>query len=200
MNSTIEPQEDSAMESAPSAEEARRGFLASLVATIAGAVVAIFPTAAGLTMFASPLLRSSRSTGPESTGKPFRRVASVDSLPPDGTPVQVPVIADLVDAWNSEPNQPIGAVYLRRLADGSVKCFNAICPHAGCFVGFAAERKAFQCPCHTSSFNLDGDIIQPSPSPRAMDELKVDAEKLSQGEVWVQFLSYLPGKHDQVEK
>jgi menaquinol-cytochrome c reductase iron-sulfur subunit len=114
--------------------------------------------------------------------------------------VQVPVVADLVDAWSSEPDQPVGAVYLRKLGDGTVQCFNAICPHAGCFVGYAQERKVFQCPCHTSSFTLEGEIIQPSPSPRAMDRLEVDEDKLKQGEVWVRYVSYLPGKHDRVEK
>jgi hypothetical protein len=33
-----------------------------------------------------------------------------------------------------------------------------------------------------------------------MDALDVDADKLKQGEVWVRFVNYLPGKHDQVEK
>lgn len=127
-------------------------------------------------------------------------VASVDSIPSDGTPVQVPVIDDLVDAWNKLPHQPIGAVYLRKAADGTVACFNAICPHAGCFVAFAAERKVFQCPCHTSAFTLDGAVIQPSPSPRDLDALEVDRQRLAQGEVWVRFTSYLPGKTEQIEK
>ena len=108
-------------------------------------------------------------------------------------------MADLTDAWNREANQPIGAVYLRREGD-KVLCFNAICPHAGCFVGYAAERKVFQCPCHTSSFELDGQRIMPSPSPRNMDELAVDPEKLKAGEVCVQFVNYYPGKEDREEK
>jgi menaquinol-cytochrome c reductase iron-sulfur subunit len=126
-------------------------------------------------------------------------VASLAAIPADGTPIQVPVIADLTDAWNREPNQPIGAVYLRREGD-QVVCFNAICPHAGCFVGYAADRKVFQCPCHTSSFTLDGERIMPSPSPRNMDELKVEADKLKSGEVWIEFVNYYPGKEDREEK
>lgn len=109
------------------------------------------------------------------------------------------MIADLTDAWNREPNQPIGAVYLIR-KDDSVQCFNAICPHAGCFVSYANDHQLFQCPCHASTFQLDGSIISPSPSPRAMDELDVDPEKLKEGEIWVRFVNYLPGKHEQVEK
>jgi menaquinol-cytochrome c reductase iron-sulfur subunit len=183
----------------------RRNFLAAAAATLCGLIVGLFPFAAGLFVFLDPVLKRKRGAGAAGGDagaeeqRSFRRVATLDALPADGTPVQVPVIADLTDAWNREPNQPIGAVYLRREND-KVTCFNAICPHAGCFVGFAADRNVFQCPCHTSSFQLDGQIIQPSPSPRAMDPLEVDPEKLKQGEVWVQFVNFYPGKEHREAK
>jgi menaquinol-cytochrome c reductase iron-sulfur subunit len=171
--------------------------LAAVAATVIGAVVGLVPFAAGIATFLDPLRRKTHSGDGED--RPFRRVASLDMLPTNGTPVQVPVIADLTDAWNRQPNQPVGAVYLRRTDEG-VECFNAICPHAGCFVGYAAERDLFQCPCHTSSFQLTGERIMPSPSPRDMDKLDVDEAKLKQGEVWVQFVNYYPGKEHREEK
>jgi menaquinol-cytochrome c reductase iron-sulfur subunit len=181
-----------------SVDPPRRNVLAAIVATVVGAFVGLVPFAAGLATFLDPLWK--RKKGGESAGdRKLIRIASIDALPTDGTPVQFPVIADLTDAWNREPNQPIGAVYLRRQADG-VACFNAICPHAGCFVGYAADRKIFQCPCHTSSFQLDGERIPPSPSPRNMDALSVDADKLKAGEVWIEFVNYYPGKEDREEK
>jgi menaquinol-cytochrome c reductase iron-sulfur subunit len=169
-----------------------------VAATIIGAFIGIVPFAAGLATFLDPLLRRKKG-GESGDGPKPLRVASLDALPADGTPVQVPVIADLTDAWNREANQPIGAVYLRREGD-NVTCFNAICPHAGCFVGYAADRHVFQCPCHTSSFQLDGHRIMPSPSPRDMDDLSVDPEKLKSGEVWVQFVNYYPGKEHREVK
>jgi menaquinol-cytochrome c reductase iron-sulfur subunit len=182
----------------------RRGVLAGLAAVVIGCLVSLIPLGAGALVFLDPILKrkSKPPAGGEGNddGRPFRRVATVEALPPDGTPVQVPVIADLTDAWSREPNQPIGAVYLRKLADGQVECFNAICPHAGCFVGYSADRKVFQCPCHTSSFELDGQRILPSPSPRDMDGLAVDAEKLKAGEVWVQFVNYYPGHEEREAK
>lgn len=178
----------------------RRNILAALAAIVVGAVVGFVPFAAGLATFLDPLLKRKMNGADAGEAKrPLRRVASLASLPADGTPVQVPVIADLTDAWNSEPNQPIGAVYLRRSGD-KVECFNAICPHAGCFVAYAADRKLFQCPCHTSSFQLDGQRIHPTPSPRDMDPLAVDPEKLKEGEVWVEFVNYYPGKEHREEK
>lgn len=186
----------------PAADTPRRNLLVASLAVICGGIVGLFPFAAGLALFLDPILRR-KSGGAAAGGKderPFRRVATVESLPADGTPVQVPVIADLTDAWNREPNQPIGAVYLRRTGEQKVECFNAICPHAGCFVGYSPDRKVFQCPCHTSSFQLDGQRILPSPSPRNMDALNVDPEKLKAGEVCVQFVNFYPGKEHQEPK
>ena len=186
--------------SPPPAQPPRRNLLVAGLAAICAAIVGLFPLGAGLLVFLDPILK--RKGGGQTGGqgeRPFRRVASVEALPADGTPVRVPVIADLTDAWNREPNQPVGAVYLRKTAQG-VECFNAICPHAGCAVGYATDRKVFQCPCHTSSFQLTGQRILPSPSPRDMDGLKVDEEKLQAGEVWVQFVNYYPGHEEREAK
>jgi menaquinol-cytochrome c reductase iron-sulfur subunit len=173
----------------------RRNVVAAMFAVMIGGIVSLFPMAAGALVFFDPILRkkSNKAASPGAESHPYLRVASLDSIPADGTPVQVPVFSDLVDAWNREVNQPVGAVYLIRNGD-EVKCFNAICPHAGCFVGYAGERDIFQCPCHTSSFQLDGTRIHPSPSPRDLDALPVDAAKLKEGQVWVQFKNFYPGK------
>ena len=182
----------------PLPETPRRNVLVATMAAVLGAVVAIFPFGAGLLVFLDPILKR-KASGSGGEGRPLRRVATLEALPTDGTPIQVPVIADQTNAWNREPNQPVGAVYLRRQGN-EVECFNAICPHAGCFVAYSGERKLFQCPCHTSAFQLDGERIMPSPSPRDMDKLVVDPDKLKQGEVWIEFVNYYPGKPTQEAK
>jgi menaquinol-cytochrome c reductase iron-sulfur subunit len=168
----------------------RRNVLAAILATIIGGIVGLFPLGAGALMFLDPILKAKKkgkAKAGESKGR-LLRVATKDAIP-----------ADLKDAWNLEPNQPVGAVYLRN-RDGKIECFNAICPHAGCFVAYSGDRKVFQCPCHTSSFQLDGKRIMPSPSPRDMDTLTVDEQKLADGEVWVEFVNYYPGKEKQEPK
>ena len=202
MARSLKPQEAGVRTPAPlllPPEAPRRNVLAATLAVIVGAIIGILPLGAGALVFLDPILRRKSSGGGEGDRRPLRRVATKDAIPADGTPVQVPVIADLEDAWNVEPNQPVGAVYLRN-AGGKIECFNAICPHAGCFVAYSAERKLFQCPCHTSSFELDGKRIEPSPSPRDMDKLAVDEQKLAEGEVWVEFVNYYPGKEKQEPK
>jgi menaquinol-cytochrome c reductase iron-sulfur subunit len=174
----------------------------AVLAGVVGTIVGLFPVGAGMLVFLDPILKRKKSSaeGAESGGRPALRVASMEALPEDGTPVQVPVIADLTDAWVREPNQPVGAVYLRRNGD-KVECLNAICPHAGCFVSWQSDRKVFQCPCHTSAFDVDGKrLSEKSPSPRDMDTLEVDDARVADGEVWVKFVNYYPGKEKKEEK
>ena len=136
------------------APKSRRDFFKKSLAVVLGAISTIIPVAAGLTVFLDPLRR-------KSSGKGFVRVATLDALPNDGAPRKFPVLADRVDAWNRFSNVPIGAVYLRRTANDKVEALNVVCPHAGCFVDFKAERGKFLCPCHNSLFAVDGKIADP---------------------------------------
>ena len=89
----------------------------------------------------------------------------------------------------------MGAVYLRRTGS-DVSALNVVCPHAGCFVGLTDDRSRFGCPCHKSSFDLNGAVNDPSsPSPRDMDVLAVEVR--NGDEVWVRFQNFLPGRHDK---
>ncbi|MEX0793172.1 MAG: Rieske 2Fe-2S domain-containing protein [Pirellulaceae bacterium] len=170
----------------------RRSFMTKAAAVVIGGFVAIVPLGAGLATFLDPIFRKSK------VGSSLK-VASLDALPADGVPRRFPVIDDMVDAWNRYPAQPVGAVYLRRMPESDeVHAFNAICPHAGCFVDFntaAGDEGLFQCPCHDSNFMPDGARYQPEKcaSPRDLDSLEVDAEKLAAGEIWVEFKNFLAG-------
>jgi Rieske Fe-S protein len=63
-----------------------------------------------------------------------------------------------------------------------------------------ADGKCLACPCHESVFKLNGTLIS-GVSPRDMDPLEIDQEKLQQsGEVWVNFKNFYAGKHERKEK
>jgi menaquinol-cytochrome c reductase iron-sulfur subunit len=171
--------------------KSRRGFFEQVAAVALGAVALAVPGIAGLLAFLNPLRLKSQS------GQ-MMRLASLDALPEDGTPQKVPVIADRNDAWNRFPNEPIGAVFLRRLGN-EVKAFQVICPHAGCSIGVqkTAEGTEFLCPCHTAHFDLDGKRTgASSQSPRDMDALEVDIRDGK--EVWVKFQTFRMGISDKV--
>ena len=124
-------------------------------------------------------------------------ITSIDSLPENGVPRQFAILASRVDAWNKFPNAPVGAVYLRRTGPKTVQALNVVCPHAGCFVDYRREKKDYFCPCHNSSFALDGSIADKmSPAPRALDELEV--EILNEKEVWVKFQNFQTGHKERI--
>ena len=193
-------------------EPARRNLLVSFLALAVGAVISLFPFAAGMFVFLDPVIkkRSAAKGAQEEAG--FRRICSLDAVPADGSPVKVALVADRVDAWTVDPNQPIGAVYLRRVNAGKpgksgakgfkVQAFNAICPHAGCFVAWLPDHKVYLCPCHNSAFMPDGEKTKfqgkTNPSPRPLDELPVELR--NSGEVWVQFQNFYPGLHEKQPK
>jgi menaquinol-cytochrome c reductase iron-sulfur subunit len=124
----------------------------------------------------------------------YYKVAQFDSLPDGGTPQYVKVMADRTDAWTYFPDEPIGAVYLRRSGE-DVIAFNVVCPHAGCAVDFDLRQQAFRCPCHSSIFSLDGKRSANSPSARNLDQLAV---KVQDGQVWVQFENFRTGTAEKV--
>ena len=169
--------------------EPRRSFLTSMSAIVLGAVASIVPVAAGVTALLDPLRK-------KEIGSAQVFVTRLSAVPEDGSPKKFTVEMDRVDAWATHKSTPVGAVYLRRTETGAVAALNVVCPHAGCFVGLAEDKSRFGCPCHNSSFDLDGEVNDPSsPSPRDMDSLEVDVR--NGDEIWVAFQNFLPGRHDK---
>ena len=181
-------QEISFVERAP--EEAnRRGFFKKTCAVVIGAIAGVVPGLAGLAVFFDPLRRKSRASDAV-------LVANLSALPEDGEPHKFQVISSHTDAWNRTPQTPIGAVYLRRTGKKSVQALNVVCPHAGCFVDFKREAKSYHCPCHKSTFALDGTKTPKSPSPRGLDELHVEIR--DDTEIWVRFQNFLAGTKKKI--
>jgi menaquinol-cytochrome c reductase iron-sulfur subunit len=176
-------------QSSCSCGEDRRGFLGKIAAVIFGTAALAGPAITGVVAFLNPL-------GQKSQGGRFLRMAAMEAIPADGTPLHVPVVADRTDAWNRFPKESIGAVFLRR--DGArVIALRTLCPHAGCEVTFDTTGRKYFCPCHSASFNLDGARTDAdSPSPRDMDALEVEVR--NGGDVWVKFQTFASGKAEKI--
>jgi len=144
---------------------------------------------AGVVTFLNPLRQKSQ-------GGQFVRLASLEAIPQDGSPLKTPVIADRTDAWSRFPAEPIGAVFLRR-SNGNVAALQVICPHAGCSINYDAAGRKYFCPCHAASFDLAGKRTDAtSPSPRNMDSLEVEIR--NKNEVWVKFQTFGVGTAKKV--
>jgi cytochrome b6-f complex iron-sulfur subunit len=70
---------------------------------------------------------------------------------------------------------PRGRFYLARLSDGGFLAVSRECTHLGCTVPWVAEEHRFVCPCHSSAFDMRGEVINP-PAPRALDLFEVRIE------------------------
>jgi menaquinol-cytochrome c reductase iron-sulfur subunit len=163
----------------------RRGFLAKVAAVACGGLATLVPVAAGVWSFLDPLRRKSASAT-------FLPIAELSAVPDDGVPRQFAVVAERIDAWTGFAREPIGAVYLRReKGSRDVEALSATCPHAGCFIELEGDGRRFRCPCHNSSFTLDGGIVEPSPSPRVMDALECRVGP--NGEVAVKWENFYSG-------
>lgn len=80
------------------------------------------------------------------------------------------IVAGAVD--NFEPGTVSafvrGKFYLARMEDGGFLAMSRTCTHLSCSVPWVSGENKFICPCHSSAFDIKGDVINP-PAPRALD-------------------------------
>jgi Rieske Fe-S protein len=168
-------------------ERGRRSFLKGLGAAVLGLGALLVAPIAGLRTLLHPL-RSPPPQEPET----WIHITNLSALPNDGVPRRFPVVSGRVNAWTRETAVPVGAVFLCRTGETSITAFNVVCPHAGCTVGYLAASRQYLCPCHNSTFAIDGSIDDPgSPSKRGLDPLEVEIRDAIQ--VWVRFQSFRTG-------
>ena len=111
-------------------------------------------------------------------GKPKALAKNADSI----------IIAGSID--NFEPGTVSafvrGKFYLARLEDGGFLAMSRTCTHLACTVPWVSKENKFICPCHSSEFDIRGEVANP-PAPRALDLypirienniLQVDTRKL----------------------
>lgn len=68
-----------------------------------------------------------------------------------------------------------GKFYLVRLEDGGFLALHRECTHLGCTVPWVGSEERFVCPCHASTFDMQGAVLGP-PAPRPLDIFPVRIE------------------------
>ena len=129
----------------------RRGFFAPMIAALG--VVALLE----YIVVAADFLRPRRGRI-RAAARDIVRAGPVDQFRPDS-----------VTAF------PEGRFYLARLADGGFLALARQCTHLGCTVPWDAPQKRFVCPCHSSAFDIRGEVLSP-PAPRPLDLYEVRIE------------------------
>lgn len=105
---------------------------------------------------------------------------------------------DLFDAGKIEVFAP-GTVtsfrsnrfFLYRSKNGGFLAITVACSHLGCAVNWDPGKNKFFCPCHASSFDMQGNVLT-SPAPRALDSLPVTIEN---GHIMVNVSQPIKRKH-----
>lgn len=149
--------------------DTRRTFLARVTAALtalAGAA-AVLP---GIGLLLAPL----RKRAPDGARGPVR-VAGQRDISSD-KPLRVAAVGSQHDAWLRLDRVKLGSCWLVRAGESApVRAFSTVCPHLGCGVDYDERTHTFACPCHGSSFDLQGRRLS-GPSPRGLDELEVTTD------------------------
>lgn len=107
---------------------------------------------------------------------------------------------DAGEVTNFKSNEPEEVVFRRNRVDGwkvssektsawvikkgeDLIAFAPGCTHLGCAYHWDERNKNFLCPCHTSTFGLDGKVLT-GPAPRPLDryQIKIENGKLLIGD------------------
>lgn len=193
-------------ETSPGVDPARRSTLVQLITAFVSFLLVAVPSALSGLFFLDPLLRK-KGSGKNASGGDLdgfiKLDVTSDVIPDNGTPVSVTVVLDHVDdAWNRFRDVPVGSIWLRRNSAGEIVSFSSVCPHLGCSVNYRRSDNDFFCPCHTSSFDLDGTKTNQVP-PRDMDQLQVvsatDGQRDPAGrELWVKYQNFKGARSEKI--
>lgn len=98
------------------------------------------------------------------------------------SPVEVSFRQSRVDGWKVTTEKK--TAWVVKLADNNVVAYGPQCTHLGCAYHWEADKNEFVCPCHTTLFSIDGNVIS-GPAPRPLDryQTKLDGTKLMLGQL-----------------
>jgi thiosulfate dehydrogenase [quinone] large subunit len=130
--------------------------LTLIVGSLAGSLRLLLPERFAVTPTPTP--RPTASPLPSSTAP----VASGSAAPSVVGGIPVATIADVSQQGFLDIQVPISApaalfpgdpAVIIKLGDGSFVCFDAICTHEGCTVGYNTGSAVLHCPCHGAEFD-----------------------------------------------
>jgi glycine/D-amino acid oxidase-like deaminating enzyme/nitrite reductase/ring-hydroxylating ferredoxin subunit len=75
------------------------------------------------------------------------------------TPGDVPGVAQLPSGRGAVLRSGMHKIAIYKDPDGRVRAFEATCPHLGCIVEWNSTEQTFDCPCHGSRFDREGQVV-----------------------------------------
>lgn len=107
--------------------------------------------------------------------------ADLTQLKPND-PEEVVFRRNRVDGWKVSSEKT--TAWVVKLSESNVVAFAPQCTHLGCAYHWDDHNNNFLCPCHTSTFGIDGTVLS-GPAPRPLDryDIKLQGTKLLIGDV-----------------
>ena len=119
--------------------------------------------------------------GPSKKKEEWVEVTDVVKLP-EGRPEEIVFRRNRKDGWKILSEKT--SAWVSKTADGHVIAFAPSCTHLGCAFHYDEKTRNYLCPCHTSTFDLEGKPLD-GPAPRPLDryQTRVEGGKLLLGAV-----------------
>ncbi|MFN3322259.1 MAG: ubiquinol-cytochrome c reductase iron-sulfur subunit [Bryobacteraceae bacterium] len=111
-------------------------------------------------------------------GEDWVEVGDISQLR-DGAPEEVVFRRDRVDGWKTLNEK--ATAWVVKMPDLQVVAFSPQCTHLGCAYHWDERNHEFLCPCHTSTFSIDGKVLT-GPAPRPLDRYEV---RVDNGKLWL---------------
>jgi thiosulfate dehydrogenase [quinone] large subunit len=148
--------------------------VAALGLVIGGLAAGLGRLAGGTAGKAGPSsLPSAAAPVPAATARPSSSSAPRPAKVPSGTAIgpaaDVPVgqAASFQDPATGDPSIVI------QPRSGQFVAFDAVCPHAGCTVGYDSTAKVIVCPCHGSQFNTSTGAVEVGPAATGLKRIAI---------------------------
>lgn len=158
------------------AEASRRDVVlkGTVTAVAAGAGLILGGAVAGLGRLAGGTKNNSGTAQLSPTQSvPAPSASGAGGSHPAGTAIgpakDVPVggSASFADPRTGDPSIVIQATA------GKFVAFDAVCPHAGCTVGYDQSAAVIVCPCHGSQFNAASGAVETGPAPTGLNPITI---------------------------
>jgi len=147
----------------------RRTFYSAVIAGLGGLMTAALAAPAAAYLLIRP--KSQKQSD-------FVPAADLASLTV-GKPEEVVFRRTRVDGWRVLNEK--STAWVLRQDEQNVVAFAPQCTHLGCAYHWDEKEKNFLCPCHTSTFSIDGKVLT-GPAPRPLDRY---VTKIDQGKILI---------------
>jgi quinol---cytochrome c reductase iron-sulfur subunit, bacillus type len=148
----------------------RRKFYILLINGFMGVIGAALAIPAAIYLLFPPRARKASS---------WVKTADLSSIP-IGKPTEISFQRTRADGWQLITEK--ATAWVVKQPNNDVVAFTPDCTHLGCAYHWDDGSHTFVCPCHTSSFSIDGKVLG-GPAPRPLDryETKIEAGVLEIG-------------------